>query len=337
MSVHHTISMPPNTTMMMRAPRAKPDLRLAESYIPAAVTCVKGVLYTAAVCFLSRLKTPFALVPPLVVLYYDHLLWWSPTAFMDSTSVCTDIVAGTILMTMQNAGGGSREIWAGLMAWSLLAAGHIYVGKEGARHLFAGNNNHNQAVMLLVHVVPILCLSVLLISHSSAAPRPDALFYYQNNNNNATQDEQPPPAPQWPFYCRSAVFLLLVIVDTYTLRPPTQRERDRVCMLRYGAVLFAPVVAPLGICAALLGGAQIARHYYGGHDAVCEAPPTSPRAPRRPMHYTPAATASILSVANTAHNNTEPAFMTATHSSSSVDSLDVHEAFRLAKLQYMSN
>ncbi len=111
----------------------------------------------------------------------------------------------------------------------------------------------------------------------------------------------------WPYYARAASYLSFVIIDAYMLRAPLQREKDRIGLLRYGSVLFAPIV-PLIVCAVILIGAQVTKIYFEFVSSL-------------PVQTTPVVASSKPIFPPTRQN--------------AVDALDVQEAFRLAKLQYM--
>jgi hypothetical protein len=278
----------------MRTPRARPDLKLAESYVPAAITFAKGLLYTCALCMLWRLNVNNIQWAQLIMLYYDHLLWPSGT-FIDSTSLCTDVVGGTLFMILF-VGGTTPLVWGGVIGWAVLGAGHVVMP-------FVINH-------MLVHMaVPVAALTCVLLS----PPQPSA-----------------PPLLLWPYMLRSALFLLLSIIDSYALRPPTQRERDRVCLMRYGATLFAPMVPCLLVCAGLLVAAQATRIY---QQAISNMDDFN--------HTTTTSTPTIIKtpagLRNLEEGKQRAVKMAPAILSNDVNSLDVNEAFRLAKLQYMEN
>ena len=409
---------------MKRTPRGKPDLRLAESYIPAAVTWMKGMLYTSALCIMASRypSSRWAIMLPIISLYYDHL-WWAPS-FIDSSSVCTDIVIGTILM-QQNGGGGGRWdkecvhgmiCWFVLIVWSVGGSIHIYVSDASwpkSQHSAAYSYYYYH---MCSHILPIGCL-VFLLNHMPMIimfipPSPTS----NNMTMLAAADESSiiqwqQPLIMWPFYCRSACYLWFVIIDSYTLRPPTQREKDRIGMVRYGSLLMSPASLPLLACTFILGIAQISRLYYyyhhnlmmimGGGDTSNHhnnnngtnqqqhlqgsLPPSSSsfsslcaksNSPslflqgqrntiKHPFHHHPHSLHlhnNNTNINNINNNNGSPPqqdnnnnlainIMTSssssldnnnnnssgtTSSSSVVDNLDVNEAFRLAKLQFMN-
>ena len=341
----------------MRTPRSRPDLRLAESYIPAAMACLKGMLYTLAICTLTRNGVgPYMWV---IALYYDHIWTLAPSSFLDSTSICTDIVAGTMVMLQQpphqqhsnNYMGG-----AGLAIWSVLGACHVYLGRDGFLQQWThSKHNNNNVLQILLHIIPIACFSMVVIRPSAIGKR---LIMMMDTNNNATG------APMivggsgedivaWPFMCRSMLYLCFMMVDIYTLRPPTQRERDRIGMLRYGAVLFAPVVGPLLGCSFVLAAAQVARLSYCAPFSTAateELPITNasamakqqvhiPTNNNKMLHHhlllssKPAGLVIMPPAADTTninfihHNNNS-------EGAKAVDNLAFDEAFKLAKMQY---
>ena len=108
-------------------------------------------------------------------------------------------------------------------------------------------------------------------------------------------------------FVHTGLYVLLAIVDIYALRHPTQKESDRVCLLRYGSTLVAPW--PVGcVFAAILFGLQCACVY-----ARAEAAGTNPllAPPCTRLQSAPPPATSIP-----------------------VATLEVQEAFRLARQQY---
>jgi hypothetical protein len=87
--------------------RHRPDLRLAETYLPAAICLAKCVLLY---CFVGPVLAGIAhagtrllvVTALLLCLYFDHLY---PSAmgqqrFVDTNALCVDVVAGTLLSHM---------------------------------------------------------------------------------------------------------------------------------------------------------------------------------------------------------------------------------------------
>ena len=112
-----------------RKARQKPDLRLAESYIPAVVTWIKGLAYTCIVPVVvygggeRRIWRGGAFV---LALYMDHMYVSPGRGFLDSTAVAADITAGCIaLMLLQMEGCLLCQVGAG--SWAALGALHVAV------------------------------------------------------------------------------------------------------------------------------------------------------------------------------------------------------------------
>lgn len=299
--------------IIMRTPRGRPDLRLAESYVPAALTFSKGLCYTLALCLLSKWMHKWGWIPPLLVLFYDHVFWplsFHAFAFLDSTSICVDVVAGTIVSLLREQEATHPLNWIGLLLWSLVGACHTLLWPQK-------------------HEIPyVLCMLLNLVV--PAAGIACVLYATNLSTNNATQGLS-------PFLLRSTLYLVLVMIDAYTLRAPTQRERDKVGVLRYGAILLAPTVAMLSICSGICTLAQMARLYSSspsswmvGANEVVEHPPTTSTIPSKFSLLQPNCLKS-MEVAAPLPSSCSISIM---QQSNSVDKLDFHEAFRLAKLQY---
>jgi hypothetical protein len=276
------------------------------------------MLYTFCICLLTKLNVRWPLIPPLVALYYDHTLW--PSLFIDSSSICVDVVAGTIvaLKLQQELAAASVVVaWVGLVLWSALGACHIALCPQNMQQ-------HQSVLTTLGHmVVPTAGLvSVLPTTTTNSSAVVEQPIYY------------------WPFMCRSTAYLLLVTVDVYTLRPPTQRERDRIGMLRYGAVLFAPNVAQLCVCCLGLAVAQIAKLYYYHHDSEQQQLPTL-ASPHNNKHSVKAVHhhGIKLSLGGGEDRCNNKLVMCGNNNNNSsntnVDALNFEEAFKLAKLQFM--
>ena len=93
-----------NNNPKKRKARVPLDLRLAESYVPAALVSVKVGAYVTLCLMLHHYNGPTAAALPVVLLYYDHLLFsinsniYYLSSFLDSTAVVTDVVGGTLAM-----------------------------------------------------------------------------------------------------------------------------------------------------------------------------------------------------------------------------------------------
>jgi hypothetical protein len=322
---------------MNRTPRAKPDLRLAESYIPAMMTVSKGILYTGLLCWIHKwtrgmgMMSVWATMVPIVMLYYDHLLWWSASTFIDSTSLCTDLVASTLVMQGGRLDDMGQECWFGLGVWVVGGAVHIMYASEVWKNV----PNAHAVTMATWLALPAGCLLTMLKMVWKQGKWQEASNRMLMSNASAIPGEgaMEDLASPWLFLCRSIAYLLLVMVDVYTLRPPTQREKDRVSMLRYGVVLFCPMKQLL-VCMVALSVAQGTKVFYlvKGQEGIL-------------THDMPAkenGAAPKLTFGKGCHMQPHYAKATAAHDGqdavciTNVDSLDVNEAFRLAKMQYMN-
>ena len=282
----------------MRTPRKRPDLRLAESYVPAALTLLKGLVYTSVLCVLLKWNAQWGWLPPLMLLYYDHMFWplsFHAFAYLDSSSICGDVVGGTMISWMMRGG----VVWKQnviLVIWMLLGACHILLWPQ----------LHDPLPYMITG------LGNMLITMGAVC----GVVYC-----TATENSEPSGLIS-PFIFRSTLYLLLVMIDAYTLRGPVQRERDKMGVLRYGALLLAPSIMLVILCCLFGIAAQAIRLFYLlERTSMAE---TEPKASKAPL---PLPSCSLRYV--------EEGKSRATASSNnSVDSLDINEAFRLAKLQY---
>ena len=319
----------------MRTPRTRPDLRLAESYIPAVVALIKGLLYVTA-CLLIPifLGWQYAYIP-LIALYYDHLIFTS--SFIDSTSITTDVVASTMAIQTNSLDSScySWICWIITFFWCVLGIHHIYT-----RDAFNHNNNVSGSYLIpkpLAHsMVTCFIVTIFWVANNNSISNSKGTLQIINNssaNNNNKATIIANSGTLLPFYVRTIAYLSLFIVDAYNLRPPLQREKDRIGMLRYGSVLFSPVFMCL-LYTAILICTQIACIYQ--HQQRIEPLPTNANVARDSnlyhtnnnniLHACNQTTSSSVSNINNCIN---------TKNINSVDSLDVQEAFRLAKLQYL--
>lgn len=311
---------PPEPTSM-RTPRSRPDLRLAESYVPGVIAWVRGIIYTS-LCLLvqygnievgydgaGRLLMLRAL--PLVILYYDHIICSSlfgANTFVDCTAVATDVIAGTIAAQFAHLDYSCTSMWCWLipLLWAVSGAGHIYNGDiivpRGLSHIITAS------------------LVLLMFLFSKGPP-----FVHIINNATATASLVVASPGIAPYYARAASYLSFVVIDAYMLRPPLQREKDRIGLLRYGSVLFAPI-APLLACAFILLGVQVVKIYVDTMSAPQQQPQNTQQI-KTPAIPVPKAFTSQPPIQH----------FPVTHRAAptAVDALDVQEAFRLAKLHYM--
>lgn len=299
----------------MRTPRTHLDLRLAESYVPAALVWGKGLFYTT-LCVLAQCSLRW--IPrwsfvvhtwPILTLYYDHLLLTTENTFIDSSSVCVDLVMGHVLMQVGQMDWQCLQpwCWAVPVVWSVFGACHVHWGDALMPRWCA-------------HAIVAFVFSTLLCSFAQTHALLWTPLSLSQNHTTVSQATVSGNAPILPFYLRALSYLLLFIVDAYMLRSPLQKEEDRISFLRYGSLLFA-TSAPLAFCTLLLALAQGSKLYHTHNQT--DASPSSPILP----HSSSSSVLLPIIVNKPPQQQPEPLW---------VDSLDVQEAFRLAKLQYMN-
>ena len=238
---------------------------------------------------------------------------------MDSTSLCVDVVAGTVVALMLRQQEINALIWLGLVGWSLLGAAHTLLP-----------HNNNSPLATLVHIsVPVGGLVCIWAGTSR-----NVLLYNNNNSGNETMTtialSGGKELAQWPFVCRSTLYLLLSIVDAYALRSPTQREKDRVCVMRYGALLLAPMVPAFLLCCSLLVISQAVRVYQETHlHSLFSTEPNNHQATT--MQQPKMLEEGFMQL----KCFTKTAVVPSSNAMVGVDHLGFDEAFRMAKMQYM--
>lgn len=328
---------------MMRTPKTCPDLRLAESYISGVIAWGKGMLYTS-LCILTHhycyygiptqnndsADIPLIRALPIVFLYYDHLIWsghyyyYHRSSFVDCTALSTDVVAGTIAAQFSNLDYTCQSIWCWIIP--------ILWVMHGAGHIFTENHFMHKS---LGHVATGLFILLMLLFSGN----------HRHHENHVV-------VVVWsltdvfPYYARAASYLSLVIIDAYTLRPPLQREKDRIGLLRYGAVLFAPTTFLILICGLILLGVLFTKIYLEfWADATAQQQQQQPSAINITSQQPPPTMISGAGthINNSISNNNNSAnngksvvpFLIQQQPRNAIDALDVEEAFRLAKLHYM--
>jgi hypothetical protein len=211
--------------------------------------------------------------------------------FIDCTSISTDIIAGTVAahFTSSTTTTNYASLWCWFICliWVFHGSGHIFNVNEfipkSLGHLATAclvlsmflfwdvdedvmNNNNNNAISAFSGIAKNN-------NNNNNFHRTPTQYSTNNNNNNSSSTlnnniiRLSPPSSLlasvdlFPYYVRTISYLSLVIVDIYTLRPPLQRERDRIGMLRYGAVLFAPTTTMILACAFVLLGVLTIKIY----------------------------------------------------------------------------
>jgi hypothetical protein len=295
----------------MSQQRHRPDLRLADSYIPAIVLMIKIFFYTLMVPFFlhsSEFLQPIVVSIFLIVLYVDHIyLCLQSNAFLDTTVVSVDIVASTLYMLLCSS---ACSVWcfAILGSWGLTSVSYILV--INAKLTF--HEMHRK----IVHLVAFFFFACFISTRSDDTEESIILH----------------------FFTRSLFYTLLVLVDAYFIRPPFLLESDRYFMCKFGAILFAPC----HLSVILFGGLLLAQIMVvsllkrspeettvekidANHSVeLCDNGSVNPQL------------LSLMSI-NINMENIDELKAKVKDEPSNVAEMDVMEAFRIAKQQYASH
>jgi hypothetical protein len=205
----------------------KPDLRLAESYIPALLLCVKGMFYSsiAPIILLMQWKvTVLAVALFALFLYTDHLYLVLPNTpvLIDTTALSLDIYCGTLLvlvMTMLRPCSQQCQLVLGL--WTFCSA---------------------CCILFFPHVpkpaVHVLSLSFVLCFIYADLDHQLPLIGAPSNGTAGINSSSVAQPSSLPYFSRSALYLSLVILDIYLFRPPLQQENERLLFCKFGPVLL---------------------------------------------------------------------------------------------------
>ena len=282
--------------------RSKPDLRLAESYIPALVLGIKCMAYTliAPIILLLPWKvTVLAMAAFGLVLYVDHLYLVPPhqMAFIDTTAVSLDVLGATLLVLgMSLLRPCSQQCQAILGIWTLCGGAYFFVTPQ---------QNVPRGLVHSTVLVLVLCFIYADIGMAGPVSLPPSI-----TNSSTTSP---------PFFYRTALYLSLSLVDIYLFRPLFQQENERLLFCKYGPVLLGAWPWCL-LFWALLCTAQLLKHLTFHHQLTNSAAQPD-AAPLAGQHHT-------LNIPSASSIPSQP-------SCSKVQELDLMEAFRLAKQQHM--
>lgn len=251
-----------------RLPKVRPDLKLAESYLPAFFLWVKGMLYTTFCLSIQYTEkdefyqdihhnTFLTLkVLPLLALYYDHLVTNAISnnsvslMFIDSSSFAVDVVAATIATQLCHLDVACSGMFcvSVVFIWCMMGVFHVhYFVHTTFNHHYnvpLHGNTHLQIKTFAGHFLVCLFILCIFMFHD----RLDSNKGYYGNNFNINNTSLPSFNSLKPmktkFYftylTRSTAYLFFVTIDSYMFRLPTQRDRDRICTFRYGSILFSP-------------------------------------------------------------------------------------------------
>jgi hypothetical protein len=238
----------------MGKPKGRPDLKLAESYIPAVACTAKGLLY-ACIGLLTQIGNEelrlLCVTAVCLTLYYDHIYLVPGSKYIDTTAICTDVLAATLLCTFLSIEEAvAPGNIAACTAWAVAGVAHLLFSKQ--------------------HTLPVP------VAHCTTCA---FLLFVVAVSPKAQQEQQ---QQGYIALARALVYVLLVLVDAYVLKPPWQKESDRVHSLRYGALLFVHWYALVWLAIAM-GAAQAARALYYNQSpsedkaAAAAEPPQQPQ------------------------------------------------------------
>jgi len=201
--------------------RKKPDLRLAESYIPALMVCIKNMGYTsiAPIILLMQWKTTIVSVVAFSsILYLDHIYLVMPgMLFIDTTAISLDVFGATLLVMVMSLLRPCGQQCQGILAcWTLCTALHF---------------------ILVQYNIPQFCIHLLTVAFVMAFIyadlQPGSMPILQNATGTVHITHS------ISFYGRTACYTSLSLVDAYLFRPLFQQENERFMFCKYGPVLLA--------------------------------------------------------------------------------------------------
>jgi hypothetical protein len=230
-----------------RHARPKPDLRLAESYLPAVVLYIKCLGYTgiAPIILLMQWRlTVLCVAAFALLLYVDHLyLSHGMIPFIDTTALCLDVFGSTLLMLAISLLRPCSQQCQGILAlWTLLGCAYVLCAQLVPRALA-----HACAFTL-----------ALLFIYADAGSG-GAITVAMNQTLAGMSQQQQPLQQPLSFFSRTTLYVLLGLVDIYLFRPLFQQENERLLFCKYAPVLLGtwPWYIVFGL---FLGTAQLAKH-----------------------------------------------------------------------------
>lgn len=230
------------TTKQLKVIRCKPDLRLAESYVPAALLIFKGLFYTFMVPIIACVEEYWGLIVVaffLMLLYVDHIYFVIPTVvFIDTTAVSLDVVMSTLCMLLLGAFPGQSYPWACIAVLSIWGCcGGVYIlTMIGTKK----NTLRPAGYKCMAHIIAFLSL-LLFILMWMVEEGPS-----QHTSQNITSSLSGQGCKiankmihPFHYFLRNLLYIILILVDSYSFRPLFQQENERIFFCKYGAILFA--------------------------------------------------------------------------------------------------
>ena len=157
--------------------RQKPDLRLAESYIPAALLTLKICFYTTMIPLVLFTQSRFSIMIIslyTIVLYFDHIyLVFTKNPFIDSTAVCLDILASNILCLVFPKNAQALFPTIIFVIWGI--CGSIYIAVIPSQ-----KTSSREFYRFCTHIVTVLIFVSLLSTDATAGEPPGDNQQYSN-------------------------------------------------------------------------------------------------------------------------------------------------------------
>ncbi len=225
--------------------RCRPDLRLAESYVPAALLIFKVLMYTFMVPMVASFQERFGLLIVaffMMLLYVDHIYFVIPTiVFIDTTAIALDVVMSTICMLLLGMISGHYTVPYPWVCTIILSVW----GCSGAMYILTIGIKKNKAkYRVLVHIIAFSSLMLFIfmwtMEEGGISSQRVSLNVTDRFQSGAQQYKGVANTVQpLHFYLRNLFYSILILTDSYSFRPLFQQENERFFFCKYGAILFS--------------------------------------------------------------------------------------------------
>jgi len=310
--------------------RAKPDLKLAESYIPGVFLYFKclGYCCIAPILLLTQWKISILVVTFfLFMLYMDHLYLVFPNMiFIDTSAISLDVLVGTlIVMLLSLMKPCTQQCQLIFALWTLFGSFVLLLPSAAPKPL--------------VHAVALCFFLAFIYSDLQSGA---GMLYQESNNNSTTAylhlTPSNPPLSSLSYFLRATCYVSLVLIDIYLFRPLFQQENERLFFCKYAPVLLSSWPWCLGFWV-FYGMVQV---FKIGHQ-LQPMPPIQPNTTSSSSSSAGLSAnsldfQSLLSHGHMLNNtNAQSSSMEPSSAPAALHDMDVMEAFRLAKQQYMGS
>jgi len=241
--------------------RTKPDLRLAESYIPAVVLCIKAMAYStiAPIILLMQWKTTIVSVALFsFILYVDHMYLVLPgMLFIDTTAISLDVFGATLLVMVMSLLRPCTQPCQGILAfWTLCTTVHLLLAQYHIPHY-------------CIHFFTLCFVMAFIYLDLQPSGNPQQAMGLVNVTIAAQTTHS------LSFFARTGCYTSLSLVDAYLFRPLFQQENERLFFCKYGPVLLASWPWSV-VFWVILGGVQVFRGLQLGGTMTASPPPPPP-------------------------------------------------------------